>query len=108
MGLFCYPVLRTGFSRRCVVLGLLCASCLLTFWVLRGCERRRIDPVSPGGLTIHYAQRRESIAGNVVEHTANAGLALTYGYLLWRVWGPGTIGTVAHAHGRKDSPSQRG
>ncbi len=57
------------------------------------------EPYLRGDLTVDYAQRRVTVAGNPVELTdieyrmlvelsANAGRALTHVHLLQRVWGP--------------------
>ena len=57
------------------------------------------EPYLRGDLTVDYAQRRVTVAGNPVELTdieyrllvelsVNAGRALTHAHLLQRVWGP--------------------
>ena len=78
---------------------------------IRAALRKRIEPQSPepsgpysgGALSIEYARRRVTVAGEPVELTAteyavlyelavNAGRVLTHNVLLQRVWGPERLG----------------
>ena len=74
---------------------------------IRAALRRRVgaQPFVLGDLTIHYEQRRVSVAGRAVQLTAtefellrvlsvNAGRVLTYDSLLRRVWGRRDSGNV--------------
>ena len=95
---------------------------------VRSAMRRQLAPVQDqppepfvlGDLTINYAERRVSLAGQPVHLTAtehdvlvelslNAGRVLTHDHLLQRVWGADHTGARGHReHHRKAAPPQAG